>query len=60
MTTPTMEAYGQVSALMDRLEDMTDWEYDFVMNVANYEEAGNLFSADQMAKITELHQRYCE
>lgn len=55
----TNEYYEMVSELVDHLDDMNDWEYDFVNNLAEYEEQGRLFTTVQKAKIDELYTRYC-
>lgn len=52
-------SYEQVSALMDHVDEMTPWEYDFVMHMADFEEKGNLFSPERQATIDKLHMKYC-
>lgn len=55
----TTECYERVAELVDELENMTEWENQFVMDVAEYEEKGRLFSHAQVLKIEELYERYC-
>ena len=60
MTTRTQECYEEVSALMSIVDALTDWEYTFIMNMAEFEEAGRLFTADQRVKVREIHRRYLD
>ena len=48
-----------LSELMDEQHRMTEWEFNFVDDLAEYEDAGRLYSELQKDKIEELHERYC-
>ena len=47
-----------VAELVDELENLNDWENDFILGLAEYEERGRLFSKAQQEKIEELYTRY--
>lgn len=57
----TWDDYNKMlSELMNHHDGMTDWEQKFMNNMAEYEDAGRLYSTAEKAKIEELHDRYCE
>lgn len=58
MTTRTQELYEKISDLMDIVDNLPDKDHAFIMNVADYEEAGRIFSEAQASWIEDLHHRY--
>ena len=54
----TADLYEIVAKLVDEVDEMNDWEYDFVNNVAEYEEKGWLFSDAQKEKILQIEREY--
>lgn len=59
MTTRTQDLYEKVCELMDHVDDMNPKDYDFIMNLADYEERGRLFSEKQAEWVLDLHRRFC-
>jgi hypothetical protein len=53
--------YEKIGDLLedDVLADMTQWEYDFVMSLADYEDKRRALTPLQMEKVEELHSEYC-
>lgn len=51
----TTECYEKVSRLMDIVDDLTEWENEFINDMAEVEQAGGLFTEGQMDKIEEIH-----
>ena len=51
--------YRKVHDLFLIVDDMNDWEYDFVNNVTGYEHDGRIFTEKQEEVIDRLHNKYC-
>lgn len=47
---------GKVGRLVDSLSDLLDWEYDFVLSVADKEDDSE-FTAKQAEKVEEIYDR---
>ena len=59
MTTRTQYLYQQVKELMDHVDDMNPKDYDFIMGLADYEEAGRLISEKQAEWVEDLYRKFC-
>ena len=55
------ECVDMVDELFDKLDEgiFTDWEYQFINDMAEYEESGKLFSHNEKEKIEELYKEHC-
>jgi hypothetical protein len=48
-----------VDELFDIIDELTEWEYDFVNNMVELVADGRAFSEAQQASIEEIHSKNC-
>jgi len=64
MTVPSDDAntgFGEkLSELVDYEDEMSEWEYDFIGSMVDKFEKGENFTDNQVEKVNQLYDKYCD